>query len=78
MMCGASIPEIAWRITLKLSWPAVFATLLILFVRAMESFEVPALLGIIGPRSTCWTVTFPTGGAQTFAGGSAPPIRRRR
>src|SRR3982750_2132240 len=46
MMCGASIPQIAWRITLKLSWPAVFATLLILFVRAIESFEVPALLGL--------------------------------
>ena len=46
MMCGASIPQIAWRITLKLSWPAVFATILILFVRAIESFEVPALLGL--------------------------------
>lgn len=46
MMCGASVPQIAWRITLKLTWPAVFATLLILFVRAIESFEVPALLGL--------------------------------
>jgi iron(III) transport system permease protein len=27
-------------------WPAIFATLLILFVRAIESFEVPALLGL--------------------------------
>ena len=33
-------------ITLRLSWPAIFATLLILFVRAIESFEVPALLGL--------------------------------
>jgi iron(III) transport system permease protein len=46
MMSGASVPQIAWRITLKLSWPAVCATLLILFVRAIESFEVPALLGL--------------------------------
>src|SRR3982750_3178833 len=46
MMSGANILQIAWRITLKLSWPAVFATLLILFVRAIESFEVPALLGL--------------------------------
>lgn len=46
MMSGASVPQIAWRITLKLSWPAIFATLLILFVRSIESFEVPALLGL--------------------------------
>jgi iron(III) transport system permease protein len=46
MMSGASVLQVAWQITLKLSWPAVFATLLILFVRAIESFEVPALLGL--------------------------------
>ncbi len=46
MMCGASVPQIAWRITLRLTWPAIFATILILFVRAIESFEVPALLGL--------------------------------
>ena len=46
MMSGASIAQIAWRITLKLTWPAIFATFLILFVRAIESFEVPALLGL--------------------------------
>jgi iron(III) transport system permease protein len=34
------------RVTLPLAWPAIFATLLILFVRAIESFEVPALLGL--------------------------------
>lgn len=46
MMSGASVPQIAWHITLKLTWPAIAATLLILFVRAIESFEVPALLGL--------------------------------
>ena len=46
MMSGASVLQVAWRVTLKLSWPAVFATILILFVRAIESFEVPALLGL--------------------------------
>ena len=46
MMSGANVFQVAWQITLKLSWPAVFATLLILFVRAIESFEVPALLGL--------------------------------
>jgi iron(III) transport system permease protein len=46
MMSGASIGQIAWHITLKLTWPAIFATFLILFVRSIESFEVPALLGL--------------------------------
>lgn len=46
MMSGAGVLRTAYNITLKLSWPAIFATMLILFVRAIESFEVPALLGL--------------------------------
>jgi iron(III) transport system permease protein len=46
MMSGAGVLQIAWHITLKLTWPAIFSTLLILFVRSIESFEVPALLGL--------------------------------
>jgi iron(III) transport system permease protein len=46
MMSGANVLQVAWRVTLKLTWPAIFATILILFVRAIESFEVPALLGL--------------------------------
>ncbi len=46
LMSGASVVQIAWRITLRLAWPAVLASWLILFVRAIESFEVPALLGL--------------------------------
>jgi len=46
LMSGASVWRIAKDITFKLTWPAVFATLLILFIRAIESFEVPALLGL--------------------------------
>jgi iron(III) transport system permease protein len=46
MMSGANVLQVAWRITLRLSWPAIFATILILFVRAIESFEVPALVGL--------------------------------
>jgi iron(III) transport system permease protein len=45
-MSGAGILQVVWRITLRLTWPAIVATLLILFVRAIESFEVPALLGL--------------------------------
>ena len=46
LMSGASVLQVARRITLKLAWPAAFASLLILFVRSLESFEVPALLGL--------------------------------
>ena len=46
LMCGATVLQIAWRMTLKLVWPAVMAVFLILFLRAIESFEVPALLGL--------------------------------
>ncbi|MEO6409622.1 MAG: iron ABC transporter permease [Burkholderiaceae bacterium] len=45
-MSGANVFQVLWHVTLKLTWPAIFATLLILFVRAIESFEVPALLGL--------------------------------
>jgi iron(III) transport system permease protein len=45
-MCGATVSQIALRMTLKLVWPAVAAVFLILFLRAIESFEVPALLGL--------------------------------
>ena len=45
-MSGASVLQVVWRVTLRLVWPAIVATILILFVRAIESFEVPALLGL--------------------------------
>jgi iron(III) transport system permease protein len=46
VMSGASVGQVVTKVTLPLVWPAIFATLLILFVRAIESFEVPALLGL--------------------------------
>lgn len=46
LMSGATAWQVAWRVSLRLSWPAAVATLLILFIRAIESFEVPALIGL--------------------------------
>lgn len=46
IMSGASITAVARRVTLPLVWPALLSVFLILFVRAIESFEVPALLGL--------------------------------
>jgi iron(III) transport system permease protein len=46
LMSGATVVQVAGRMTLKLVSPAALGALLILFVRAIESFEVPALLGL--------------------------------
>ena len=46
LLSGASIFQVARRITLRLTFPALAASFLILFVRSIESFENPALLGL--------------------------------
>ncbi len=46
LMSGASFAQTARRITLRLVRPAMAAAFLILFVRAIESFETPALIGL--------------------------------
>jgi iron(III) transport system permease protein len=46
LMSGASVLQVARRITWRLAWPAAAGSLMILLVRAVESFEVPALLGL--------------------------------
>lgn len=51
---GASLPRVFARITLPMVRPALFAAILITVIRALEAFEVPALLGI--PRGI-WVFT---------------------
>lgn len=46
VMSGAGVLQTLWRVTLRLVWPAILATVLILFIRSVESFETPALLGL--------------------------------
>jgi iron(III) transport system permease protein len=46
VMSGSSVLSTLRRVTLPLVFPAIVATILTLFVRAIESFEVPALLGL--------------------------------
>ena len=46
VMAGSRTFTTLRRVTLPLMRPAVMSTLLIMFVRAIESFEVPALIGI--------------------------------
>lgn len=45
IMTGASIWRTLRSITLPLSWPSIAAALLLLFITAVESFEVPLLIG---------------------------------
>jgi iron(III) transport system permease protein len=54
IMSGASLPTVFRRITVPLVRPALYAGALIMFVRGLESFEVPALLGL---RNHIWVYT---------------------
>ncbi len=44
-MCGARQAQILLRVTLPILRPAILSTVLLLFVRGIESFEVPRLIG---------------------------------
>jgi iron(III) transport system permease protein len=46
MMSGANTWQTLRRITMRLLMPTSASVLLILFVRTLESFETPALIGI--------------------------------
>jgi iron(III) transport system permease protein len=46
IMSGASLPTVFRRITVPLARPALSASILIIVVRGLESFEVPALIGL--------------------------------
>jgi iron(III) transport system permease protein len=46
IMSGASLPTVFRRITVPLARPALYASILIIVVRGLESFEVPALIGL--------------------------------
>jgi iron(III) transport system permease protein len=47
-MSGATIRATIWRISFRLAFPAIAALALFVFVRNLESFEVPALVGMPG------------------------------
>lgn len=48
MMSGAGLLRTVYNITLRLNLPAVLAIVLITFVQGLESFEVPAIIGVPG------------------------------
>jgi iron(III) transport system permease protein len=57
-MCGASRGQTLVRVTLPLARPAILAVLLLSFIRALEAFEVPLLIGIPGGVVTVTTALF--------------------
>ena len=48
MMSGARPLRTFWSISVRMGLPGVLALLLLVFIRAFESFEVPALVGLAG------------------------------
>jgi iron(III) transport system permease protein len=44
-MCGASVLQTVWNISFKLAWPAITGMALFVFIRNLESFDVPVLIG---------------------------------
>lgn len=47
-VCGARVWQTVRRISLRLMLPAFFSVVLLIFIRAFESFEIPALVGLPG------------------------------
>ena len=58
LSAGSSTATTFWRITLPLMRPAMFSVLLINFVRGIEAFEVPALIGVPAKISVFTTKIF--------------------
>ncbi len=58
MMSGASPVRSFWRVTLPMALPGVCALLILIFVRAIESFEVPALVGLAGNINVITTMIY--------------------
>jgi iron(III) transport system permease protein len=54
VMSGAPMRRVFLRVTLPLARPALYAAILIMVVRGLESFEVPAVIGL---RNHVWVFT---------------------
>ncbi len=57
-MSGASVWRTFRRVTIKLAMPALLALALLVFIRAIEAFEVPALVGLPGRVNVLTTDIF--------------------
>ena len=57
-MCGASLPATLRHVTFGMAQPALFALALLVFIKASESFEVPALVGLPGGTTVVTTSVY--------------------
>jgi iron(III) transport system permease protein len=57
-VCGAGIWRTVRRISFRLMLPAFFSVMLLVFIRAFESFEIPALIGLPGDVRVLTTSIF--------------------
>ena len=54
-VCGAGVWQTIRRVTMRLSLPSIMALAMLVFIRAIEAFEVPALVGLPGRISVLTT-----------------------
>jgi iron(III) transport system permease protein len=59
-MCGASLWQTVRRVTLRLAAPGILAVFLLTFIRALESFEIPLLIGTPANLQTFTTAIYQT------------------
>jgi iron(III) transport system permease protein len=58
LTAGSSTFTTFWKVTLPLMRPAMFGVLLVMFIRGIEAFEVPALVGVPAKISVFTTKIF--------------------
>ena len=46
VVAGSSDWQVFWRVTLPMATPSVLAVLMLTFIRSLEAFEIPALVGL--------------------------------
>ncbi len=57
-ICGARAYQTMTRVSLRLILPALYSVMLLVFIRAFESFEIPALVGLPGDVQVLTTSIF--------------------
>lgn len=57
-MSGAGVLQTVWHVSIKMAFPAIAALALFVFIRAVEAFEVPALVGLPGNVDVLTTDVF--------------------
>lgn len=66
MMSGGRPLRTFWSISMRMGMPGILALLLLVFIRAFESFEVPALVGLAGNIDVLTTNIYQSSRGQGF------------